>query len=42
MKFKVFLIVVAALLLVASMAGADEVAGLPLHVEMLGDGAIRV
>jgi glyoxylase-like metal-dependent hydrolase (beta-lactamase superfamily II) len=42
MKTKTWLAVVAALLLAASWAGAEEIAGLPLHVQKLGDGAIRV
>ena len=42
MKKKIWLGVVAAMLLPLSLAGAEEIAGLPLHSEMLGDGAIRV
>jgi glyoxylase-like metal-dependent hydrolase (beta-lactamase superfamily II) len=42
MKTKTWLAVVAVLLLAASWAGAEEIAGLPLHVQKLGDGAIRV
>jgi glyoxylase-like metal-dependent hydrolase (beta-lactamase superfamily II) len=42
MKTKIWLAVVATLLLAASLASAEEIAGLPLHVQKLGDGAIRV
>ena len=42
MKTKTWLAVVAALLLAVSWAGAEDIAGLPLHVEKLGDGAIRL
>ncbi len=42
MKTKTWLAIVAALLLAASWVGAEEIAGLPLHVQKLGDGAIRV
>jgi glyoxylase-like metal-dependent hydrolase (beta-lactamase superfamily II) len=42
MKAKTWLAVVASLLLAVSWAGAEEIAGLPLHVQKLGDGAIRV
>jgi glyoxylase-like metal-dependent hydrolase (beta-lactamase superfamily II) len=42
MKFKICLIVVAALLLAVSLASAEEIAGLPLHVQKLGHGAVRV
>ena len=42
MKTKIWLAVVVALLLTVSWAGAEEIAGLPLHVEKLGDGAIRL
>jgi glyoxylase-like metal-dependent hydrolase (beta-lactamase superfamily II) len=42
MKFKVFLIVAAVLLAVSATAGAEEIAGLQLHVEKLGDDATRV
>ena len=42
MKTKTWLAVVASLLLAVSWAGAEEIAGLPLHVQKLGDRAIRV
>jgi len=38
MKAKTWLAVVASLLLAVSWAGAEEIAGLPLHVQKLGDG----
>ena len=42
MKTKIWLALAAASLLAASLAGAEEIAGLPLHVQKIGDGAIRV
>jgi len=42
MKTKILMTGVATLLLAVSWAGAEEIAGLPLHSEKLGDGAIRV
>ncbi len=42
MKTTVRVIVVASLLLAASWAGAEEIAGLPLHVQKLDDGVIRL
>ncbi len=42
MRTKLALTVVASLLLAASWAGAEEVAGLPLHVQRLDPGTIRV
>ncbi|MFC2144077.1 MBL fold metallo-hydrolase [Acidobacteriota bacterium] len=42
MKTKILMVVVATLLLSISWTGAEEIAGLPLHSEKLGDGAIRV
>ena len=42
MKRRIVMIVVAASLLAISLAGAEDIAGLPLHSEKLGDGAIRV
>ncbi len=41
MRTKILMAVVAALLAV-SWTGAEEIAGLPLHSEKLGNGAIRV
>ena len=41
MRTKILMAVVATLLAV-SWTGAEEIAGLPLHSEILGDGAIRV
>jgi len=41
MKTKILMIVVT-LLLAVSWTGAEEIEGLPLHTEKLGDGAIRV
>ena len=42
MKRRIVMIVVAASLLAISLAGAEDIAGLPLHSEKYGDGAIRV
>jgi glyoxylase-like metal-dependent hydrolase (beta-lactamase superfamily II) len=42
MKPKILMVVVATVMLTVSWAGAEEVAGLPLHTEKIGDGAIRV
>jgi glyoxylase-like metal-dependent hydrolase (beta-lactamase superfamily II) len=42
MKTKIWLALAAALLLAASLAGAEEIAGLPLHVQKIGDGVVRV
>jgi glyoxylase-like metal-dependent hydrolase (beta-lactamase superfamily II) len=42
MRTKFSLLVVAVLLLAVTSAGAEEIAGLPLHTEKIGDGAIRV
>jgi len=42
MKTKTWLAVVASLMLAVSWTGAEEIAGLPLHVQKLGEGAIRV
>jgi glyoxylase-like metal-dependent hydrolase (beta-lactamase superfamily II) len=42
MKAKTCLTIVATLLLAVTCAGAEEIAGLPLHSEKLGDGTIRV
>ena len=42
MKRRIVLVVCAASLLAVSLAGAEEIAGLPLHSEKIGDGAIRV
>ena len=42
MKSMVRLIVVVALLLAAPWAGAEEIAGLPLHVTQIDDGVIRL
>jgi len=42
MKTRILISVIAALLLAVSWTGAEEIAGLPLHTEQLGDGAIRV
>ena len=42
MNRRIVMVVVAASLLAISLAGAEDIAGLPLHVETIGDGAIRV
>ncbi len=42
MKNRCWMTVVLSLLLAVSWAGAEEIAGLPLHVEKIGDGAIRL
>ncbi len=42
MKNRFWLTLVVSLLLAVSWAGAEEIAGLPLHVEKIGDGAIRL
>jgi glyoxylase-like metal-dependent hydrolase (beta-lactamase superfamily II) len=42
MKTKFSLVVAAMLFLAVASAGAEEIAGLPLHTEKIGDGAIRV
>jgi glyoxylase-like metal-dependent hydrolase (beta-lactamase superfamily II) len=42
MKARVSVSVLLSLLLSAQLVRADEIAGLPLHVEELGEGAIRV
>ena len=42
MKNRFRMTVVLSLLLAVSWAGAEEIAGLPLHVEKIGDGAIRL
>ena len=42
MNPKIAMVVVATLLLSVSWTGAEEIAGLPLHSEKLGDRAIRV
>jgi len=42
MKRRIVMVVVAAAVLAISMAGAEDIAGLPLHVEKIGDGAVRV
>jgi glyoxylase-like metal-dependent hydrolase (beta-lactamase superfamily II) len=42
MKSRIIIAVVAALMLAVSLAGAEEIAGLPLHTEKIGDGAIRI
>ncbi len=42
MKTKLALTVVASLLLAASWAGAEEIAGLPVHVQRLDPGTIRL
>jgi glyoxylase-like metal-dependent hydrolase (beta-lactamase superfamily II) len=42
MKTKIPLLVVTTLLLAVASAGAEDIEGLPLHTEKIGDGAIRV
>ena len=42
MKRRIVMVVVAASVLAISIAGAEEIAGLPLHSEIIGDEAIRV
>ena len=42
MKRRIVMVVAAASVLAISMAGAEDIAGLPLHVEKIGDGAVRV
>lgn len=42
MKSRVLLIVVVSLLLATSWAGAGEIAGLPMHVQKIDDGVIRL
>ena len=42
MKSRIRFIVVVSLVLAASWAGAEEIAGLPLHVEKIDDGVIRL
>ncbi len=42
MRTRCLMTVVLSLLLAISWAGAEEIAGLPLHTEDLGDGAIRL
>lgn len=42
MKTRFRMTLVLSLLLAVSWAGAEEIAGLPLHVEKVGDGAIRL
>lgn len=42
MKNAVTLIVAALLLVAAGLAGAEEIAGLPLHVRRLGENAVRI
>ena len=42
MKPKILMVVVATVMLTVSWAGAEEVAGLPLHTEKVADGTIRV
>ena len=42
MKTRVMLAVLASLLLAVSLAGAEEIAGLPLHVQEIDDGVIRL
>ena len=42
MKTRLVLTVVVSLLLATSLAGAEDVAGLPLHVQKLGQGTIRL
>ena len=42
MKTKLALTVVASLLLAASWAGAEEIAGLPLHAQRLDPGTVRL
>ena len=42
MKTRFWMTVVLSLLLAVSWAGAEEIAGLPLHIEKLDDGVIRL
>ena len=42
MKKRIWMTVVLSLLLAISWAGAEEIAGLPLHIEKLDDGVIRL
>ena len=42
MKTKIWLALAAALLIAASLAGAEEIEGLPLHVQKIDGGVVRV